>query len=357
MKIYIILYIVLTLLVVISWPKEDLSAKIWFFMFGLIVMLIPALRDISVGTDTITYVKFFRNQNLGYDGHEVETIFGLWNSFISLIFKNENFYLFVSALIPLGCVMFFIFNNSPYRLMSLLLFVIMYTFYFIFFSGIRQSFAIGFFLISLHFYNKKKYKKALMFYIVTVLFHTTALYCLLVLAYMYVPISKRSAYLLIIISFLAGLYGVFDYRSSISFVFNAFDPGNSILNRYEHYSSAMDWDIGRHRVIWDMLPPSFLGFICYRYSENLKSIYLKLFLFSVVFGNIIVSYPIGFRLTIYFSMLAIVVIPIVFTRRKLVSYYIYPFVISYYLYKSYATLVSQLGADSGNIVVNYKTFF
>lgn len=364
MSTYITLYILLIIFSILSWRREnEFSIKLFFLLMCLVVILIPALRDYSVGTDTKSYIDYFYQPNLGYNGNDIEFTYLAWNNFIGEIWQNGHFYIFITAFLSLSGVLFFIYKNSPYKFMSLLLFIIVGRFYFLHFSGLRQSIAISFFLIALHYYilgGNLQYVKFSIFYFISVLFHTTALaYLPIVLIVRRVNFSRSWAISLIAISFILGLFQIFNYRVLIEYTFNFLGGTYSIFDRYDHYSYAMEWAIGITRIIRDMLPLTLLGIACYWYGNylHLKSIVVKLFVIGVMINNLIISFPMSDRLVMYLTILSSVAIPIVFNHRSKISIITYCLTVAYFFYKSYSMLFSEYKALEGNIVVYYHTFF
>lgn len=368
MIIYNCLFILL-IISVILFSKENKISDMMFGILGLIVILIPGLRDISVGTDTTNYARYFSNPDSGYDGRrEVEAIYSAWNQIVSQVWDNVNFYFFVSSFVAIGCVIFFIKKNSPKPIVSLLLFVIITEFYFMYFSAMRQILSMGFILVSLHYYNQgyslkenkvKMYITSLLFFCLAVSFHTTSAYCLpVVLLVSNIDISKKVAYILLIGSFFVGLFNVIEYRAIIALVFDLLDGGGSIVDRYDSYAEGMDWEVTTYRRIANMLPLTLVCMALYYFSdkENRRSLFLKLFMIGIVMSNVLISYPIGGRLVMYLTILVIIAFPLILYKKKKAYVFISIVTIVYFLYKANASLISQFYGD-GNIVVPYKNFF
>ncbi|WP_432709237.1 EpsG family protein [Pedobacter sp.] len=355
---YVALYIYLIVVSIITWKKENNTI---FFLSALLVALLPALRAVSVGTDTINYVNYFLYPSRGYNDQLIEFGYEVWNDIIRFIWYNEYFFLFSSSLLAMSGVIFFIYKESPYRTFSLLLFVIVEQFYFMEFSGMRQVIAISFFLFALYYYhaNTPDKKKAFLFFVLAMLFHATVAWTLPFILFLdKVSFKKKWVYILLVLSFIAGLYGVFDYRSAIATIFGMVNVGDGLVNKYGGYSDfTVENESNSHRILWDMLP---LSVICLGIVISQKQIdyhYLKLFITGVVVNNLIISYPIGFRIVIYLLILIVIIVPKAFNRQGLLAAIIYTLIVVYYLYKSCSILLVQFNPlFVGNKVVPYKTY-
>lgn len=361
MNIYIILYITLIVFSILTWKTKRSVVSFYYIFLCLLVFSLPALRDISVGTDTINYVKFFLNPNLGYDFREIDLGFQIWNNFISAIWKNTHFFIFCNAFVSIYGVLFFINKQSPYRVFSLLLFVIVGDFYSLQFAAMRQTIAISLFLIALHFFvkGKENWKIALILYFIAIFFHATVIWCLPVVLLMnFLKLNKRWMLIVLAISFTIGMANIFDYRNIIGNFFKVVDSTSSI-GRYGIYSSdVFGARASSYRILWDMLPLSLVCTACIIYSDDANSNLLKLFFTGVVVNNLTISDPIAFRLVIYLVILIIVVLPMTFQNKKKIGVLVCSITVIYFFYKSYSVLAAQKSPDFiGNKITPYKTFF
>ncbi|WP_461063660.1 EpsG family protein [Spirosoma horti] len=363
MTIYVILFCLLIASSIITW-KNDNSFSSWcFWALSLYIILLPALRDFKVGTDTVNYIKYFQSPVYGYGGQNIELGFQIWNDVINSISPNPHFYLFLTSFISVGGVIYFIYQNSSHKIFSLFLYVTCGTitsFYMLTFSGLRQIMAISMFLISLNYYVNKKNINAIIFFSLSVLFHTTVLYCLpIVLIFNNVVISKRLSYILIFSSFVIGILDLLNYRTIIDYTFKFLGGTYDMFDRYDDYSTSMNFSYNSHRILWDMLPLSLLCFACYKFADQSKinNLFLKLFLVGLILNNVIISHPISFRLVMYLLMMVMVVIPYIFDRKSRITAAVYATTTIYFFYKTCAGLASQYSATNGDIVVPYYTFF
>lgn len=364
MGVFILLYFSLIISTVFTWRREN---RTLFYVLSIFIILLPALRDLSVGADTETYVKYFLHPNEGHgdDTREFERGYVLWNDVIRFLWDNGNFFVFLTSLLSVGGVVFFIRKQSPFKVLSLLLFTIINQLYIIHFLTFRQSIAIAFYLVALHFYASEKRgskMKALGLFIAASFFHTTVLTGILVPILDRVKISKRLAYIVLIVTFSISIFGLLAYRDLLTTAFSFVGGLNSSIDRYSIYASNMaDLDLSdSHRILWDMLPLTLVCLVCYRYADNeeLNSFYLKSFFAAVILNNILVSYPMRERVTTYLMLPIIIVIPRVFERKKPVAVIVYSIIIIYFLYKSiWNLLLWYIGAFGTPQITPYHTFF
>lgn len=361
MNIYIILYIILIIFSIITWKSKRSVVSFYYGFLSLLVFSLPGFRDVSVGTDTINYVKFFLNPNLGYDFREIDLGFQIWINFLRTIWKDNQFFIFCNAFISLFGILFFINKQSPYKILSLLLFVIVGDFYPLQFAAMRQTIAISLFLIALHFFSKGKehWKSAFIIYGTAIFFHATVLWCLPVVLLMnFLKLNKKWMLAALAISFTIGLANIFDYRTLMGDFFKVVDSSSSI-GRYGIYSNDIfGARLSSYRILWDMLPLSLVCTACIIYSDDVNSNFLKLFFAGVIANNLTISDPIAFRLVIYLIILIIVVLPLTFQNKKKIGVLICSITVIYFFYKSYSVLAAQKSPDFiGNKIVPYKTFF
>ena len=361
MSIYIILYIILIVFSILSWKAKKSVVSAYYIFMSLLVLFLPAFRDVSVGTDTINYVKFFLNPNLGYDIRQVDLGFQIWISALRAIWKDTHFFIFCNAFVSIYGVLFFINKQSPYKVLSLLLFVIVGDFYSMQFGTMRQTIAISLFLIALYFFVKGKeyWKWALILYFIAIFFHATVIWCLPVVLLMnFLKMNKWWMLIILAISFILGMANIFDYHIIMGYIFKTVDSGSSI-GRYGIYSNdVFGVRLSTYRILWDMLPLSLVCAACIIYSDDINSNLLKLFFVGIVANNLTISDPIAFRLVIYLVILIIVVLPATFQNKKKIGVLICSITVIYFFYKSYAVLAAQKSPDFiGNKIIPYKTFF
>ncbi len=358
MQPYIILWWGLLVSYLFYFLKNRKLSGLLFSLMALWVILLPAIRDISIGTDTVNYVDYFQNPNSGYHGNVdigynlfIKTLHGLTNSLF--------IYLFISAAISVGSIIYFIKKESVIPIVSLFLFTVMGRFYQLQFAGMRQSLAIALFLGSIYsLYSLKEIKKAGLLYLLSCSIHATAIIMLpIYFLISKIKFTRKTLYIILIVSYIIGFSGMLDYRSLFESILSKIGDGS--LERYSHYASFMkDHSLTIHRLIMDLTPYSLLMFLLIKRSSDVNDLYFKFAFVGVVLSNILVSFPITFRLLMYPLIFLIIVIPNTFYRKIKFDIAILSVTILYFSYKFYAELLTQLDPSFiGNKIVPYLTCF
>lgn len=149
-----------------------------FLIVAFIEMLLfLGLRDITIGTDLKNYIPYFNIIKQAKWNNlfilKLEKGYILLNKIIS-IFGNENFFLFVVAIITLSGVYFSIKRFSKNYFFSVFIFIT-FQFYIFQFSGLRQAIAFSIVLMSLKYIQERKLFKFIITIIIASTFHKTAI--------------------------------------------------------------------------------------------------------------------------------------------------------------------------------------
>lgn len=174
---------------------KQCSSKFLKKLFLLISIFIPCIiagmRDINIGTDLKVYVNYQYIITKNFDNFisyisflQVDFMYGLLTFISSKIIYDFNFHLFIIQLINTICFVKFInsvkFNTDSNLNYALAFFIYLVTFYFKSLNLVRQHLAISFILLFYTYYLKGKNKTAIIFFIISVLFHSSAIIALLI---------------------------------------------------------------------------------------------------------------------------------------------------------------------------------
>lgn len=134
--------------------KQNQYTIILFFSLFFFLL---CLRDVSVGTDLLSYLPFFHNISSvrlseAITDYTFEIGYTLFNWILNRIMPSDRLLVFWCALIPIFAVCYLYTNESGYALVAISVFLISPLFSF-FFSGLRQSIAIA--IIALSFFQIK----------------------------------------------------------------------------------------------------------------------------------------------------------------------------------------------------------
>ena len=235
---YIILFVT-SLLGVVQYDinRHNRTKKIaWYFLFCYVILLV-GLRY-RVGSDTLVYIW-------GYDrlpswgelnwseiwSYEFQPLYVLLCAIAKSISPDFTVLQILHAFIINSCIFYFIRKNTQYPFTGLFLYFFLYFFYFNT-EILRESLAIGIFLLN---YKNLENKRWLRFYcgvFVSVLFHFSAL---ILVFFPFIRLIKFNwKYLLVISLFCAFLISMRSYLS----VLDTLDALNA--RKIAHYSSQFE---------------------------------------------------------------------------------------------------------------------
>lgn len=156
---------------------QKLILILTFIQFASIMIF----RGSSVGTDTMNYSNMFRsiatipsianNFYLKFPGYVV-LVKGIYK-----IIPHTYGYMIMSGTIVCLGIWYFIYKNSNDINISILVYILCY-FYFSAFNGSRQYMAMVFVLIAYTLLNEEKNWKSLLFFVIAVSIHSTAIVCI-----------------------------------------------------------------------------------------------------------------------------------------------------------------------------------
>lgn len=323
------------------------NRKIFSWVAGILLWAILALRDVSVGSDTINYYSRYvaiqkpefsllsvAGQEWGYDmlQYLCWSVGMSWQVYLAV----------VSAIIILPVTIFF-HKYSTDVWASYFLYITIGLFA-INMSAIRQSLAVAMVVMAMVAMFEKKYVRFAIFLLIGSLFHFSALFTLLLL---FVPFfkykSKRQLVLLLIIPILA--------RVISNFFFVSID----ILMPERYLDSYLGDQVINPllEAIWI----STLLFILYSFliNGNIQSIDFQFYFIIVLYvASIELSYGVYLagRLALYFEIAVMVAIPCAIakfhnrTTRNILSRVIYFLCLAF-------MIVSSFGSDT-LVIFNYK---
>ena len=347
--------------------KNEKQQTLLFYLVSLVVWLFIALRDVSVGTDTQTYVSFFHHPNFYYNGEETDIMFEVLGRVLYLFGESTEYFIFASATITFFGIFYLIQKLSANKTLSLVLFSIIGTssiFFFLYLSMIRQACALTVFFMAVYlfFTNSKKYWiHSILLYFIAVLIHGSVLVSLPILFLTrIIKMDRKPLWIgLIFLTYLFSVNPWFSISEILSFGYSKLSFLSS--RDYSHYTEitfGMIEDKGWFNM--NLLPFIFVGvaIITFATKEELNQWYVKLFIFSILLNNIFYDNLMWSRLILYFSIFVIIVIPNIMRRQKKwikTSFYIVIF--TYYSYKTGSQLIAQISPfATGNIIVPYTSW-
>lgn len=293
--------------------------KIFFLIIvGVVLILVQGLRRYDVGSDTLNYVYIYKNaNNMSYDQilnteTFVEKGYLIYNKFLGSISPNNpQLMIFINAILINVPILIFIYKNAKYMVFSTLLYVIMY-FYIDSFAIMRQFIAIGIILLGFEFLKRNNLILFVLFVLFASLFHSSAIIMLLLPVLYYLkPTFKVSLFISIAAVLVCGILLI-----SPNLIY-------SIAGRYTSYLGT-DWgasaDIGGIYIKY--ISEIILAFVgIYLLSSNKikfegndrQMLFLSssLSIFSGVTGLLRTIVSVIYRLSYYFSLFELLLIPLI----------------------------------------------
>lgn len=312
-----VLFIIL--LIGISY-RDQKSNKGLLFMLVLIG-LVMGLRNSSIGTDTFAYCSEFYDvkwlslsdifKNVGGFG-DANLLYTLFLKAISLVSPNDYtvFLMCVSAVISVALYRF-IRKFSENYLMSIVIAVSL-GFVFFFMTGIKQTLAMAAVLTSFINLWDKKYFKFFLWIIIAALFHNTAIIALLALPA--TKLKSKKMYLLLVPILVVG---TIVYQSQIVEIMkNLLPEGKYSVYGSDRYSSSNNYT--------GLVIQLFCFLISFVLLWNNKERERPRFLFGIYTVGLLFQCltPIiaeFFRISMYFSITSVVMLPYAFEKTTLIS--------------------------------------
>lgn len=316
------------ILLLLKKKNSSLNKKIYCIIVSTQWILLTGLRDLSIGSDTISYYGgFTRVQNKSwtrlwyeftntYFGSldEKDPGYGLLTKFIQLFTEDYRVFMFIVGMlfmIPFGI---FIYKYSETPCTSFIIYsCLFYSFFSI--TGYRQSIATG--LVCIIGYTFIKKRKLLPFILISILAFTIHKSCLVFFPFYFIAnikINKKTLF----------IYGA---SAAILIIFNKliYVPIASILN-YEDY--ALNNDIGgttTYVIIMLMLSVVVIWRGKYLMNQNDDmNVEMNGFILAVISSVLTLNNQSFMRIQQYYSLFIVLIIPKIIMsfeddREKIIS--------------------------------------
>jgi hypothetical protein len=301
-----------------------------FFLLSLVILFIIVIfRDGRVLPDYNGYVGHFNTINLyGEDGIKST---GLEKSLVhiaNIVIKYFNadifFFFFIYAIISVLLKIIAIKLNTGSISSTLLVYI---SFFYILhdFIQIRIAAAMTFILFALYFRNKKQYIVAIVFYLISLYFHYSAIFYGIIFFLSDKSINGKFYFITMILSFIIPIFNI-NVMSIFSIpIFGIFSEK---LRVYSHYRFERGDIINIPKII-----RLFFGFVII-YKNNLLQknpnniIFIKLYLISIIVQQLFYYVPvIPTRVSELYRVNEIFVLPVLRTcfKEKLLFNFIFIF--------------------------------
>lgn len=272
----------------------------------LYLFAIMGLKSSTVGTDTASYVsKLFNSAKQPFatvfsKGYNYG--FNLFNKLMSYICPtNYTFYfLVISAFVCFSIYCFISQNSKDYCISQLMLLSLGFIFFFM--TGLKQTIAMS---ILMHAYNAQKKRKFVWCILLTVLaatFHSTALIFLLILPVRFIKFRKAIIFVAPTLVILAYLF-----QAQIFSFFSSLLPDDL----YDAYGKSYISSVNMTGLIIQITIFVVSLFYLWKHlnQDNEANFLLNVYVIGMVFQAMTGTMAEFFRLSMYFSIFGVILIP------------------------------------------------
>lgn len=341
MNAYLINLFIICLIGIISLTIKNKNIRRKFFLYGAFIdlFLFLSLRALTVGIDMPIYLQIYDDCNLyGWNviyNLRYEVGFITYTKLIANIINSEQIYVCITAFLALIGPFYIIKKYSKNYFLSVFLFITFQFFTYDFYL-LRQVIAISIVLLSIKFVEERKLFKFIFMVLLATIFHTTT--CLFLIVYWIYKIRVNNRKLL----WLTGI--------AIAIMI----LGNTVINmvfqyfyKYAYYSQLTNEGGGYFYLFVLICIFVFTTLIrdVYFNSEKTNSLWYNILIFAILVQLFATIQSIFNRVTIYYSISIIIVLPNVIrclrksNLRLIVSILIYIFLTFYYVIETQNSII------------------
>ncbi len=256
------------------------------------------------GNDYLNYLKKFDLIKLG-SSFFGDPLFELLNK----ISPSFEFLIFITSLLYIGIIYWLVKKEVPkeYVCLSIFIFIISPYLFGVCLSSLRQCLAMLFFVIAVHFSNKKKYLLYIFFVLVAMQFHQSAV---ILLPFLFFANERKfdKKYVIAYFVALVVLLTMDNFTTIIKDLASGFDDKN-----YLHYANN-----GLTNSIRATILSGISALYVILNLPELKGktlMYSKLYLFSPTLAVLSIRMSSLTRIQMYFDIFAIVALPLIFKHN------------------------------------------
>lgn len=330
--------------------KVHVVKKRYIFAVLLLCFLLIGLRNITVGADTYAYVHSYfdlvKTQGIVLNGSP-EIVLNIIAWISSRFAGDYQLFLLLYSLIVVSLFGYFIYKNSNNLVISLIVFLGM--FFVQSMNLMREWLAIGFGINAYYFLTKKRKFLSIIFLVLSVLSHITAVCLVFMLLIHFIKNKKRLFIVMLAISF-----GVFLFKNQIIGRVVALVPRYSGYASQDMFLNSGEFNIKDLIFIAVELFYIFTLFYKPYLSKDQKKIILVFASFNLIAITLSLcggTFGIMHRLVYYYSIFLIISLPYVislYTEKKL----IYVLLIAAMFIMLYRNSVSD-----NNVISQYHFFW
>lgn len=331
------------------YPHNKRITKQCYVIASLLFIGIGGLTKVN-GLDFDAYLSIF-NYSISFTDIGEFVQFEPFFLLLCSLFPSYEVFIFVFMIINLYLISKTIFRYSPYPCLSLFVYISIY--YLLGPMGqLRQAIALSIMIYAWRFFSDKKF---LLFILVASLFHYSALLCLVIY---FIPnkLYEKKVYIIFII--LAFVLFLPAQKLMINILTHFIGSIDSIIGaKLEIYMSREEAIISIPLLMYKLM----ITFLLLLKRKNLLAIssifpkLLNMYIFSLsLYLFLSFSGTINGRLTLYFSLSEILLLPLLFEvlRKQQIRFIIYPLILLLCAYQYFSFLF-----DFSTVFIPYKPFF
>jgi len=284
--------------------------NIWVsFILIILMILLNGLRGLDVGRDTMNYFTMYSYKGAS---ERIEPLFSLLVTTLKMMGFSFNFFLCVTAFLIYIPLYGFIKKFSINPCLSLVVYLSFSVFFFQnSFNVIRNAIAASFLLWSIGYISESKYKKAIIPGLIAVGFHYSSLIAIpfLVLSRFTKGTKSIIAIPVLIASIIIGLSSAF-YENALTTILQqvSFASGAAADNYLDYLSDIDEIEVNVNGIIMLMAPFSLISLLSF-FTKRIDNTYRMVLFYGTVLSNLFVSVLYAYRLTLFMTLVTLVVIP------------------------------------------------
>ncbi len=319
MTLYIVLYVLIICLGFIEYNRKlsyQAKNREFFLISASVIAVFSGLRGITVGDDTKNYSYWFEylsdfswDELLHENSIDIEIGYKLYSYSLSRIIDNPRIVIFVSSVLIVFSLFFFLYKYSENLFVSVVLFLGLNHF-FTSINTYRTYLALAIVIWAYDSLLKKKYIRAILFVIVGFFFHRMSIVVSGVIILAYFLRNKRRNVIIALVLEVAAV-------PFIPFAINVF---TSFFPKYLYYlqDSFSNASIGKLNLLLFAL--EMLVFVYWFVRKNLDSpeMNMRMIILSAcsilrIAGNII---PLGFRFVQVLNIIMLLIVPQIISKEN-----------------------------------------
>jgi hypothetical protein len=265
------------------------------FIVTLLLILMAGFRGAEIGRDTDQYtllfnlVKNYSSLDAAFNGTSMERGYVMLEYYIYQLGVDHQFFFMVCAILTLAPIGYVFNKYSKNPWIAFFIFITFPVYTTIAFTTVRQGIAIGMVMMAFHYSQKEKLLKYLLFILLAISFHTTAIFFLPIYWLKKINLTQR----VLLVSVIAVVFGYL-LKTTLLVFFSEFTRMS--------YGAAEEGGLLMYLFYIVITSFSLLFRKYYRGEYDDNKIYIYMMFITLVLWPMCSLNPNLFRLTFYFTI-------------------------------------------------------